>query len=72
MCELLEAVELEHQPLMKLHVSWVVQVPKACPLGVKDDLVTSLWWQGLEKAIRVEVVVSVLYIFRGSVGENGL
>ena len=50
----------------------VVRVPKARPLGVKDDLVTSLWWQGLEKAIRVEVVVSVLYIFRGSVGENGL
>ena len=72
MGELLEAVELEHQPLMKRLVPWIFRVPKVCPLGVKDDLVTSLWWQGLEKAIRVEVVVSVLYIVRGSVGENGL
>ena len=72
MVELLEAVQLEHQPLMKRLVPWVVRVPKACPLGVNDDLVTSLGWQGLEKAIRVEVVVSVLHIVSGSVGENGL
>ena len=63
--ELLEAVELEHQPLMKRLVPLVVRVPKACPLGVKDDLVTLLGWQGLEKAIGVEVVVPILHIVRG-------
>ena len=63
--ELLEAVELEHQPLMKRLVPWVIRVPKACPLGVKDDLVTFLVWQGLEKAIVVKVVVPVLHIVCG-------
>ena len=63
--ELLEAVELEHQPLMKRLVPLVVRVPKECPLGVKDDLVTSLWWQGLEKAMGDKVVVPVLHIVRG-------
>ena len=61
MGELLEAVELEHQPLMKRLVPLVVRVP----LGVKDDLVTSLGWQDLEKAIGVEVVVPILHIVRG-------
>ena len=71
MGELLEAVELEHQPLMKRLVPWIVRVPKACQLGVKDDLVTYLGWQGLEKAIRVEVVVPVLHIVRGVGGREG-
>ena len=46
--ELLETVELEHQPLMEGFVSWFVGVPKACPLGVEMYFVSALWWQCTE------------------------
>ena len=58
--ELLNTVELEHQPLMKRLVSWVIRVPKFCPFGIKVDLVSSLGWQCSEKTVRFKVVVPVV------------
>ena len=58
--ELLETVELEHQPLMKRLVSLVIRVPKLRPPGVKVYLVSSCEGQRSEEAVRVEVVVPVL------------
>ena len=60
--ELLEAVELEHQPLVKRLESWVIRVPKLRPFGVKVYVVPPLGWQCSEKAVRVEVVVPILHV----------
>ena len=65
MGELLETLELEHQPLMKRLVPWVIWVPKACPLGVNIYNVSSCWWQCSEEAVMVEVVVPILHVVRG-------
>ena len=40
--ELLAAVELEHQSLVKRLESWVIRVPKLRPLGVKVYVVPPL------------------------------
>ena len=63
--ELLKAIELKHQSLVQWLVPWIFVVPEPCILCVEDDIVTSLEWQGLEKALWVEVVVPVLHIVRG-------
>ena len=42
--ELLEAVELEHESLVKRGISRLVGIPEAFPLGVKLDLVAALGW----------------------------
>ena len=60
--ELLEAVELEHEPLVKRGVSRLVGIPEAFPLGVEVYLVASLGWQCPEKTVRVEMVVPVLHV----------
>ena len=65
MGELLKAIELEHQSLVQWLVSRIFGIREPCPLCVEDDRVTSLGWQGLEKAIVVEMVVPVLHIVRG-------
>ena len=59
------ADQLEHQSLVQRLVPWVVGVPETCLLGVEDDLVTPLWWQGLETPVLVEVVVPVLPVIQG-------
>ena len=64
MGELLETVELEHQPLVEWLVPWVVRVTELCPFGVKVDLVPSLWWQYSEKTVRVKVVIPILHMIR--------
>ena len=63
--ELLEAVELEHESLVKRGVSRLVGIPEAFPLGVKLDLVAALGWQCSEQTVGVEVVVPVLYVVGG-------
>ena len=63
--ELLEAVELEHESLVKRGVSRLVGVPEAFPFGVKLDLVAALGWQCSEETVGVEVVVPVLYVVGG-------
>ena len=65
MVKLLKAIELEHQSLVQWLVPRVFGIPEPYPFCVEDDLVTSLGWQGLEKAVGVEVVVPVLHIVRG-------
>ena len=60
--ELLETVELEHQPLMDGFLFWFVWVPKACPLGVEMNFVPALGWQCPEEAVRVKVVVPILHV----------
>ena len=65
MGELLETIELEHEPLMKRPVSWVIRVPKLRPLGVNVYVVPALGWQGSEKAVGVEVIVPVVHVIRG-------
>ena len=65
--ELLEAIELEHEPLVKRGVSGLVGIPEAFPLGVEVYLVAALGWQGPEKTVGVEVVVPVLHVV-GRVG----
>ena len=52
-------------------VNWVVGVPEACTLGVEDDLVPALWWQGLEKSAVVKVVVPVMDVVRGVCRRKG-
>ena len=71
MGELLETVELEHQPLMKRLVSWVIGVPKLRPLGVKVYVVSPLGWQCSENAEGVEVIVPVLHVIRGICRREG-
>ena len=71
MGQLLEAVELEHQPLVKRLVSWVSRVPKLRPLGVKVYVVPPLGWQCSEKAVRVEVIVPVLHVILGVCRREG-
>ena len=63
--ELLEAVELEHESLVKRGVSRLVGIPEAFPLGVKLNLVAALGWQCPEKTVGVEVVVPILYVVGG-------
>ena len=65
MGELLETVELEHQPLMKRLVPCVIRVPKLRPLGVDIYLVSSCGGQRSEETVRVEVVVPILHVVRG-------
>ena len=60
--ELLEAVELEHESLVKRGISRLVGVPEAFPLGVKLNLVAAMGWQCPEKTVRVKVVVPVLHV----------
>ena len=62
---MLEAVELEHQPLVKRFVLWVIRVPKLRPLGVKVYVVPPVGWQWSEKAVRVKVIVPVVPVIRG-------
>ena len=64
---MLEAVELEHEPLVKRGVSRLVGIPEAFPLGVEVYLVAALGWQCPEKTVRVKVVVPVLHVV-GRVG----
>ena len=71
MGELLETVELEHKPLVKRLVSWVIRVPKLRPLGVKVYVVPTLGWQGPEEAVGVEVIVPVLHVIRGICRREG-
>ena len=63
--ELLEAVELEHEPLVKRGVSRLVGIPEAVPLGVEVNLVAALGWQCPEKTVRIEMVVPVLHVVGG-------
>ena len=71
MGELLEAVDLEHQPLVKRLISWVIRVPKLRPLGVKVYVVPPLGWQCSEKAVGVEVIVPVLHVILGVCRREG-
>ena len=64
MGKLLKTVELEHQHFVQRLTAWAAGVPDTCSLGVEDYLVTSLWWQALEKTVSVEMVVSILYVVR--------
>ena len=64
---MLEAVELEHEPLVQRGVSRLVGIPEAFPLGVEVYLVAALGWQCPEKTVGVEVVVPVLHVV-GRVG----
>ena len=63
--ELLESVELEHQPLVKRSVSRLVGIPEAFPLGVEVYLVAALGWQCPEKTVGIKVVVPVLHVVGG-------
>ena len=63
--ELLKAVELEHESLVKRGVSRLVGVPEAFPLGVKLDLVAALGWECPEKTVWVKVVVPFLHVVGG-------
>ena len=60
--ELLEAIEFEHESLVKRGVSRLVGIPEAFPLGVEVNLIAALWWQCPEKAVRIKVVVPVLHV----------
>ena len=68
--ELLEAVELEHESLVKRGVSRLVGVPEAFPLGVEGNLVAALGWQCPEKTVRIEMVVPVLHVVGGVSGRK--
>ena len=68
--ELLEAVEFEHEPLVKRGVSRLVGIPEAFPLGVEVNRIAALGWQCPEKTVRVEVVVPVLHVVGRYVGEK--
>ena len=65
MGELLETVELDHQPLVKRLVPWVILVPKLRPLVVKVYLVSSCGGQRSEEAVKVKVVIPILHVVRG-------
>ena len=64
--ELLEAVELEHESLVKRGVSRLVGVPEPFPFGVKLNLVAALGWQCPEETVGVKVVIA--WLLRPPVG----